>query len=70
MQPVGAVRDSGAEEVDDGNVPAAPKEAEEDGCAEGREFGGEFWEGEAGPADFLEDARGNAEREANPETIG
>ena len=51
----------GAEEIDNGKVPDAPQQAEQDSCLERAETGLHPRKGETGPADFLEAPGRNAE---------
>ncbi len=69
-KPVGGVGRGGAKVVDDGDVPGAPKQAEEDGGSEGVAGAAHFWEGETHPADFFEESGDKTESDADEEAIG
>jgi hypothetical protein len=69
-EPVGAVGGGGSEVVNDGDVPGAPEKAEKDGGSEGVAGAAHFWEGEAHPSDFFEEAGGEAERGADEKVVG
>src|SRR4029077_3377263 len=56
-----SMRRCGAEEIDDGQVPGAPQQAEQDSSLERAQTGLHLRKGETGPADFLEEPCRNAE---------
>lgn len=69
-EPVRAVGGGSAEVIDDGNVPGSPKQAEKDGGDESVGGAAHFAEGEAHPADFLEETGDEAEGDADEKAVG
>lgn len=69
-EPVGAVGRGGSQVVDDGDMPGAPEQAEQDGGSQGIAWAAHFWEGVAHPADFLEESGGKTKCDADEKAVG
>lgn len=68
--PIVTVGRRSAKKVDHGQMPEAPEQAKGDGGGERASILDQFREGKAHPADFFEDACGDAEEDTEPEVIG